>query len=75
MVRLAESGERAEALVVFEHLDAGADGHVGVAPSTATVELAHRLSGRRSAAVRVSPRSPPARRHCGARTRRTLERR
>jgi hypothetical protein len=51
MVRLAEAGERAEALVVFERLEAAPLADVGVAPSPATVELAHRLAGRRPAAA------------------------
>ena len=46
MVRLAESGERAEALVVFERLEAALMADLGVAPSPATVELARRLGGR-----------------------------
>lgn len=46
MLRLAEAGERAEALVVFERLEAALMADVGVAPSAATAELAHRLAGR-----------------------------
>lgn len=49
MVRLAEAGERAEALLVFERLEAALMADVGVAPSPATVGLAHRLAGRRPA--------------------------
>jgi DNA-binding SARP family transcriptional activator len=47
MLRLADAGERAEALMVFDRLEAALMADVGVAPSPATIELAHRLAGRR----------------------------